>query len=159
MLHSDRLSLEPLAVSHVDEMVEVLSHLELYEFTGGEPPDARTLTRRYESQVRGSGDADEQWLNWILRENSSSRAIGFVQATVTGEGAAIAWTVGTAHQGRGFATEAARVMKDYLVSCGVDRFEAYIHPQHVASERVASALGLVHSGAFDDDGEVIWVGP
>lgn len=150
------VALEPLRVDHAGEMWSTLADRELYAFTGGEPPSRVTLTERYRSQVAGSGRTDERWLNWIVRRTDRGEAIGFVQATVVGDVADIAWLIGVGHQRQGFAARAVRAMVEELESAGVDRFEAHVHRDHVRSQRVASAVGLRRTGLVDDDGEEIW---
>ena len=137
-------------------MVAVLSDASLYTFTGGEAPDADVLRRRYESQVAGPSDASQSWRNWIIRLADSSAAIGYVQATVTAESADVAWVIGEPWQGIGYATEAAVAMCEWLRRCGITVVSAHIHPEHVASGRVASACGLSPSDRFDADGERVW---
>ena len=83
-------------------------------------------------------------------------AIGFVQATVVGELADLAWVVGHSWQGRGYGSEAARAMRDWLAAQGVGRFTAHIHPDHAASMAVAERLGLEATDRLDEDGEMIW---
>jgi RimJ/RimL family protein N-acetyltransferase len=135
----------------------VLADRSLYRFTGGEPPDLDDLRRRYRAQVSGPPGGPETWSNWIVRVTADDRAIGFVQATVVGTAADVAWLIGSAHQGRGLATEAAGAMCDWLARQGVRRLTAHIHTDHVASQHVAARLGLIDSGALDDDDEQIWV--
>jgi RimJ/RimL family protein N-acetyltransferase len=135
-------------------MVTVLADPALYAFTGGEPPTLAMLDSRYASQVAGSGLPGEDWYNWIVRLEGAS--IGFVQATTTEAGAELAWVIGVPWQGHGYATEAAMAMRDWLVSIGVDRFSAHIHPHHAASAAVAQRLKLWPTGVLDEDGESIW---
>jgi len=151
-----RLRLTPLAVDDAASMVDVLDAPELYAFTGGEPPSFETLQNRYRQQVAGSGDPAEEWRNWIVRLAESGEPIGFVQATVMSNVAEVAWVIGVAHQGRGFASEAAAGMTAELAQAGVDRFIAFIHPDHLASQAVAQHLGLDRTGVVDDDGEEEW---
>ncbi len=151
---TERLQLEPLSETHAAEMVSVLADPSLYEFIGGAPPSLNDLQAQYRAQVAGSGDEREVWLNWVIRLEGV--AVGFVQATVTGSVSDVAWVVGAAWQGRGIATEAARAMCDWLTTVGVSRLEAHVHPAHVASQRVAAALGLIDSKEIDDEGESIW---
>lgn len=152
-----RLRLEPLRVEHAVEMVDVLADVALYSFTGGTPPTLAELTRRYRSQVAGSGRADELWLNWIVRL-AHGEAIGFVQATVESDASALAWTIGTPWQAQGYATEASVAMAARLHEAGAPPPIAWIHPQHPASQRVAEAIGMVATTDFDDDGEQRWAG-
>ncbi len=138
-------------------MVSVLSSDDLYQFTGGSAPSLAQLSDRYRDQVEGSGDPGAVWLNWIVRIQPDGQATGFVQATVTGALADLAWVIGIEWQGQGHATEAATAMRTWLADQGVTRFTAHIHPAHRASEGVASAVGLVATGTFDEDGEQVWV--
>ena len=105
-LRTSRLTLTPLAVADAREMVDVLADPTLYTFTGGEAPTLAQLEDRYRHQSAGSPRSGEIWHNWILRLDGT--AIGFVQATVEGAGAELAWVVGTPWQGSGFGTEASR---------------------------------------------------
>lgn len=156
-IHTTRLVLTPLAPSDASEMVEVLASEELYTFTGGEPPTHEELEARYESQVSGPVAGNEEWLNWIVRQEPSQQALGFVQATIVADTADVAWVIAVAHQGRGIATEAATSMGDWLMNQGVRTITAHIHPEHVASQRVAASLGLAASETIDEDGEIIWI--
>ena len=151
---STELSLHALRVDDADEMVVVLAAPELYAITGGGPPSLEELRRRYESQVAGSGRADEQWLNWIVRLDGA--AVGYVQATVVADTATLAWLIGVPWQRQGHATTATAAMMELLRSDGVTRFEAWIAPGHVGSETVARQVGLAPTDETDDDGEVRW---
>lgn len=136
-------------------MVTVLSDRALYAYTGGEPPTLAALRERYAAQVAGTGHPGEVWYNWIVRLDGFP--IGFVQATATEAGSDLAWVIGVPWQGNGYGTEAATAMRDWLVSIGVNRFEAHIHPLHGASASVARNIDLTSSDVTDGDGETIWV--
>lgn len=153
-LQTERLALSPLEVTDAVEMVGVLSDPLLYEFTGGEPPTLDRLEEQYRYQVAGSPHRAETWHNWILRFDGA--AVGFVQATVRGETADLAWVVGVPWQRRGFGGEASVAMRNWLTERGVVRFTAHIHPEHVASISVAIRLGLRPTEQFDADGERVW---
>lgn len=149
-----RLTLTPLDVADALEMVGVLSEPALYTFTGGEPPTLDQLEDLYRSQSAGASRDGEIWHNWILRLDNT--AIGYVQATVKGDNADLAWVVGSPWQGSGYATEASKAVRDWLVDHGAARFSAHIHPDHSASTAIATRLGLQSTGQLDDEGEMIW---
>ncbi|MEO5966404.1 MAG: GNAT family N-acetyltransferase, partial [Candidatus Limnocylindrales bacterium] len=114
------------------------------------------------AQARGpSADGTERWRNWTVRQIESGAAIGFVQATITGdrpgETADVAWVIGVPWQGRGYATEAARAMARRLGDEGVATITAHVYPDHTGSERVAERLGLAPTDAVED-GERVWRG-
>jgi RimJ/RimL family protein N-acetyltransferase len=143
-------------------MAPLLVNPALYEFMGGAPVTPDELRRRYQRQARGhSPDGTQRWLNWIVRLRSSGEPVGTVQATVTGEGGAVAelaWVITSRHQGRGYATEAATAMARWLGERGTSVLAANIHPRHQASMRVARALGLAPTGEVIG-GETRWVAP
>ena len=137
-------------------MVTVLADSSLYEFTGGEPPTMNELVNRYQQQTAGPATSGEHWCNWIICVGSRGRAVGFVQATIVGDVAALAWVVGVDHQGCGFATEAVSGVCGWLAENDVRRIEAHIHRGHEASQAVAQRIGMIRTGECDDDGEEIW---
>jgi RimJ/RimL family protein N-acetyltransferase len=150
--------LVPLALDDAEEMVGVLADPALYAFVGGEPPTFEDLRRRYRRQIVGrSDDGGEAWHNWIVRLASDGRAVGTVQATVsnTEPEAEVAWVIGVPWQGLGYASEAARALLGWLEGAGVTVIIARIHPQHGASNRVATPAGLMPSDEIED-GERVW---
>lgn len=161
-LTSERLGLEPLRVDHAGEMVVLLDDTGLHTFTGGQPATSEQLRDRYTRQVVGcSPDGSQRWHNWVAREHATGVALGFVQATIEQQDARsvaeVAWVIGTAHQGRGYAREAATVMAAWLRQQGVEVIIAHVHPQHEASIAVARALGLSPTRTVVDS-EVRWEG-
>ncbi|MGW3335663.1 GNAT family N-acetyltransferase [Streptomyces rubiginosohelvolus] len=153
-----RLDALPLEPSYAEEMAAVLADPALYVFTGGEPPAPAALRARYERQCAGSPDPGERWWNWVLRVREDGSLAGYVQATVRGPRAEIAWVVGTPWQGRGYASEAAKGLAEHLASAGgVRELVAHIHPGHAVSAAVAVAAGLGPTGEWED-GERRWAG-
>jgi RimJ/RimL family protein N-acetyltransferase len=140
-------------------MVVVLADPALHEFTGGQPATLPELRQRYMGWVEGSGDADEVWLNWIVRRTADDVAVGTVQATVLNPGtdaeALVAWTIGTPWQRLGYAGEAAAGLVSWLVGQGIESVVAHVHADHQASAAVASRVGLRATDAMVD-GEVVW---
>jgi RimJ/RimL family protein N-acetyltransferase len=150
-----RLKLTPLELADAPEMVVVLSDPGLYAHTGGSPPSLEELRSRYRRQLAGPWPPGQTWLNWVVRR-SPEEPVGYVQATVTGQAADLAWVIGTDHQRQGYATEATREVAAWLVGRGVGRLTAHVAPGHMGSERVAAAVGMLPSGDVDDAGERIW---
>jgi RimJ/RimL family protein N-acetyltransferase len=154
-----RLRLQSLRVEDAEEMVDVLADPALHEFTGGKPATLDELRDRFESWTRGSGSDAEVWLNWIVRRAEDDLAVGTVQATIVDADdrceALLAWTVGTAWQRRGYATEAAGALVRWLEQRGVGSIVAHIHPDHVASANIATRAGLRPTTGVVD-GEIVW---
>jgi len=160
VLNGERVCLEPLRVEHADALAPVLDDPLLHIFIGGAPADRDQLRARYRRQVVGrSPDGSQRWLNWLVRRREDAQALGTVQATVSenedGLTAQVAWVIGTAHQGQGYAWEAAGLMVRWLRQQGVDTLVAHVHPQHDASKALAWAVGLTPTATVID-GEVRW---
>jgi RimJ/RimL family protein N-acetyltransferase len=157
-----RLRLVPLQVEDAEEMAGVLADERLHEFIGGEPATVAGLRDRYATLAAGSPDPGETWLNWIVRLRSDARPIGTVQATIAmrdGQAiASVAWVIGVAWQNRGFGSEAARALVDWVRQQGADSVMAAIHPGHQASAAVARRAGLQLSDE-QAGGEQVWRAP
>lgn len=161
-IETARLTLEPLAVSHAEEMTEVLGDPELHAFMGGEPATLAELRARYQRLVAGPAPFHQEgWLNWVVRRNDDILAVGTVQATVTpgaqGPQASVAWVIGGPFQGRGYACEAATALAGWLRSHSVAGLVANIHPENLASAGVARHIGLHPTDQYAGD-EIVWRG-
>ncbi len=163
-LTTPRLVLEPLRRAHAARLFPVLADARLHAFTGGAPPVSEdALAERYgRLETRRSPDGRELWLNWVLVPRGADGGaagvdpVGTVQATVAAAHAHVAWTVGAAAQGRGYASEAAAALVAHLVRNGRTDVRACIHPDHVASRRVAERAGLARTDLPLVDGEEVW---
>ena len=82
-------------------------------------------------------------------------AVGTIQATLSGSQAELAWVVGTAHQGRGYASEAALAVPGLAANPGHDEFIAHIHPGPRGVGR-RGAAPRPRPTAARQDGEVRW---
>jgi RimJ/RimL family protein N-acetyltransferase len=142
-----RLRLEPLVAAHADALYPILADPRQLEFLDDPGPSSlealRVGYRKLES--RRSGDGTEWWLNWALVPLvGSSSAIGFVQATVKPDQRAwVAYEVGSAWWGQGYATEATRAMVEHLIAhYRVTTLMASIDARNARSRRLVERLGF-----------------
>ncbi len=95
------------------------------------------------------------WGVWALERKDTAEFIGFAGLNIPATlhpfqpCVEVGWRLGTAHWGRGFATEAARA----ALSVAFDRLElteivAYSAPANLRSRRVMERLGMRESGLF-----------
>jgi RimJ/RimL family protein N-acetyltransferase len=156
---TERLSLEPLRADDAECMVDVVVDERLYTFIGARLKSLDEVRASYKRLAAGSGKPDEVWLNWIARRRSDSKPVGTMQATLRNSAAGwtadIAWLIGVPWQNQGLASEAAVALVECLRARGVEGIRANIHPEHAASETVATRAGLEPT---DDevDGERVW---
>ena len=112
-----RLVLEPQRAAHAEAMFKLLADPVLYRYENEPPASLEALRDRFARlETRQSADGSEGWFNWVLRLHDA-RVAGYVQATVQADGSAwVAYVLGSAHWGQGFASEAVTAMIDVLVA-------------------------------------------
>jgi RimJ/RimL family protein N-acetyltransferase len=156
-LVTERLVLTPLTEQDADAMVEVLGDEQMHAFTGGAPLSLDEMRSRYRRLVAGqSSDGSELWFNWVVRLDAA-QPVGMMQATVAADGtrADVAWEIGVPWQGHRYASEAATAVVRWLIESGITDLRALIHPEHLASARVAARAGLTPTTELVD-GELVW---
>jgi RimJ/RimL family protein N-acetyltransferase len=144
------VELEPLCESHAAALFPVLADTDLWSLTDREPPSTLSeLAARYRRlESRRSPDGSQTWLNWAIVIGASP--IGFVQATVERGRAEIAYVVGRAYQGRGYASVAVSAMLATLrADHGVARIVATVDARNAASLRLLARLGFAIEDASD----------
>ena len=156
-LQSERLRLLPVEQKHADGMYPLLKDASLYRYTGGQPPANLDAVSCWFSALesRLSADKKELWFTWILNTHEQAACIGYVQATVRESTAELAWLVGTEFQRLGYASEAVACLANWLQNDDITSLQAYIHPGHEASQKIAASVGLRKTANQVDD-EDLW---
>src|SRR5205085_2656098 len=145
IIETARLTLEPRTAAHAQAMFAVLSDRRIYEHENEPPPSLEWLRARFARlESRRSPNANEQWLNWVIRLPTSELA-GYVQATVRASGeAAIAYELSSAYWGRGLAYDAVQAMLAELVAqYGVRALSAVLKRENQRSLRLLERLGFL----------------
>ncbi|MBA3946632.1 MAG: GNAT family N-acetyltransferase [Herpetosiphonaceae bacterium] len=117
VLITSRLVLEPIQYHHACDLYLILQDERIYRYIPTGPPvSQQALAQRYQLlERRSSPSGDEVWLNWAVRLNEPPNYIGVVQATVQSTQAAyLAYEFAPESWGRGYATEACRMVLDLL---------------------------------------------
>ena len=142
-LNTSRLTLEPQVAAHADEMFFVLSDPAIYEYESVPPESVDWLRARFlRLEARASSDGRETWLNWVVRLHIGE-AVGYVQATICGERAAIAYIFASPHWGQGLAHEAVCAMIDELRDrYGIKLLSATLKRNNERSTRLLNRLGF-----------------
>ena len=157
-IQTNRLTLQPISPMDAEDLFAIMRDPAIGTALGEPPPESvEAIRARIVSWVTGPGPGDdERWLNWLAR-TQAGHPVGHVAATIRGSLAWLAWIVGVENQRLGYATEAARAVKEHLAAGGIDPILASIREGHVASEGVARNLGLLLTDERID-GERVWRG-
>jgi RimJ/RimL family protein N-acetyltransferase len=135
--------LEPQVTAHAREMFTVLSDPAIYEFENAPPQSEAWLTERFARlESRRSADGTEHWLNWVVRCSSGELA-GYVQASVSGTTAYVAYVLASRYWGRGLGRCAVDAMLGELATTyRVDTFIAVLKRRNQRSLALLRHLGF-----------------
>jgi RimJ/RimL family protein N-acetyltransferase len=155
-IQGTRVVLVPLCGDDADDLAGLLDDPMIRGFLG--VAELNGLRRRFAAwEARRAPHGGQWWLNWVVRTRDDRRALGWVQATVDGPAASLAWSLLPAERGRGAASDAVRALSAWLrAEHGVEELTASINPENAPSERVARAAGFAPTGRHAR-GERVWV--
>ncbi|WKA54653.1 GNAT family N-acetyltransferase [Planococcus shixiaomingii] len=146
-IQTARLEMRPYQDEDFEFLCSLFSDPEVVRFIG----DGKTRDR----------DGAMQFLYWIYRSYKTDPKLGLrvlvrkkdlklvghaglVPQTINGaEELEIGYWIAREHWGQGYATEAAKALKEYgSHKLGKERFVSLIQPENVASRKVAERIGL-----------------
>jgi len=139
-LASERAVLVALRSADADDLAGLLEEPHLREWLRAQ--DVCELRARFAAwESRRSPDDDELSLNWMVRERREGRALGWVQATVRGDSASVAYAVLPAERGVGAASDAVRALVRWLhdrlgVTTVTAEIDAFVAPGRTAVLRL-----------------------
>lgn len=145
VLQSERLRLTPRVLADLPANLEMDLDAEVMRYVGGPIEDASAHEAYLRSRITAAFPPGLGC--WSLRERRESAPfLGWVvlapHELVPGE-IEIGWRLRRESWGRGFATEAARRLLDHgFDELGLEEIVADIHPENLASIRVAEKIGL-----------------
>ena len=175
-LETERLLLRPPAAGDASAVAELVGDPEVMRFLGGQivPPD-------------DVGEVVEKWLErwerngmgpFVIERRDDGRFLGragilvwdarsWTHTTPADAGPyaqpELGWALVRAEWGNGYATEAARAVRDWArAEREVDRLVSLIAPENVASARVAERLGASSTETvklYDSVDATVWVHP
>lgn len=175
-LQTERLVLRPPAPNDVPAAAELLTDPEVMRFLGGDvvpPEDHAAVVERWRErwQLNGMGP-------FLIERRRDGRFLGrtgivvwdsrtWTHTTVAEAGQfaqpELGWALVRAAWGHGYATEAARAVRDWARrDRSVGRLISLIAPDNLASQRVAERLGArptVTAMLFDTRDAVVWEHP
>jgi RimJ/RimL family protein N-acetyltransferase len=155
LIETERLLLEPLDGSRLEDFVVLTAHPDTMRYWGPNGPFARDRAERNFAaslaRIREHGFGKR----WILAKENGA-GLGFTDTKYFGESCdevspdeiEIGWMVTPSAWGQGYATEAGRAIRDEAFErLKLESIVAVHHPENAASGRVMQKLGL----AFEQD--------
>ena len=144
LLETARLRLRPLRPSDLTFLVGLWTDPEVTRHMGG-PRNPEELARGFTADAENP-EAEKLDL-WPVEERPSGRLVGhcgLLPKLVEGkEETELVYVIAAADWSRGYATEIASALRDQAFGpLGLHRLIALIHPENLASEKVARRLGM-----------------
>ncbi|WP_424217722.1 GNAT family N-acetyltransferase (plasmid) [Streptomyces sp. BI20] len=152
-LEGDRVVLREFRQDDVDDVLAVIGDDAV---TASLSFDSRTRTQAaamIEGTItRAQGVPRSEYYLAITPRGTDDTVVGFVRIAFAGvQAAKLGYAVAARWWGRGYATDAARVLTSYAFnSLGLHRVSAAIGPDNNASMAVAARLGMQREGVLRD---------
>ena len=140
---ASRVLIERLRAEHLAELATHLRQPEVYEHIGGLPLLEDFILDR-EIALRGPGPAAsrEHWLNFLVRERSTRRMLGRLEATLHDSIAEVAFLFSPELWGEGCAREALALLRgEVRARCGITDFWATTNPANTRCQALLVRAG------------------
>jgi RimJ/RimL family protein N-acetyltransferase len=146
-LETSRLTLRPFVEEDFEAIYAMRADPEVARYLYGEPLSAAEARDFLQRRLGGSAWSSEgDWLSVAAVERVSGTTVGDVAFHWVSERdrtAEIGFVFDPGHQGKGFATEAARALLDWaFASAGFHRIIGRTEARNTASARVLEKLGM-----------------
>jgi RimJ/RimL family protein N-acetyltransferase len=145
-LETDRLTLRPFVEDDFAALHAMRSDPQVALYLYGEPTSEEETRTLLESKIASPAWSKEgDWLSVAAVERASGETVGdlsFHWVSERDKTAEIGFTFDPRHQGKGFATEAARAILDWAFTSGFHRVIGRTEARNTASARVLEKLGM-----------------
>lgn len=150
-----RLAIHPLAESHAQDTFNSLQNQDIYHYIPDKAPlSIEALRVHYARLALGCPNTSEKWLNWVVYEQKSKNAIGTLQCTILNKEkkAYIAFVYFPEYWGKGYATEGATWLIDYLnKEEGIKDLRAEVDTRNMKSIALIEKLGFIRKETIPTD--------
>lgn len=161
MIHTDRLVLRPFTPDDVDAYLAYRTEPDTLQWLGSLiAPTRDEVVARFAHEATLGGPTEGEWYPYAIERDGV--LLGDIGCEIRHGGgvAEVGYTLTPAARGHGYAAEAAGALADHLVAAhGIQRIEASLAADNVASMRVLESIGMTFEvlarQAFDLDGT--WV--
>lgn len=114
------------------------------------------ISGEYEPLIQSSRTEIEKWYDnlsqeekWFFIEKKDKTKIGFIRHAPHGWGTIIGGVVIPSERGKGYCTEAVKILVDYLfLSKDIVRIQARTNQQNIASHKVLEKAGFMKEGTM-----------
>jgi RimJ/RimL family protein N-acetyltransferase len=150
VLRGDRLTLRPWRPDDAEHVREIMQDGSMREFLAVPDPYTRADAERFVGELSGGERARGTGFDSAVVESGTGRLVGSAALRRLDAEPDIGYWIAPAAQGRGYATEATRLLADWAFGHGVRRVQLNCDVRNVASARTALAAGFRYEGTRRD---------
>ena len=158
-LESERILLRPWRIEDAESAFAIYRDPEVMRFLGGEPVPTLEAQRDWlQSAIERYKTLGPPHGFWEIVEKDSDQIVGsvFIKQLPGFEDMEIGWHLGRDHWGRGYATEAGRLMIAHAFDAvGLERVVAVVNPENLRSIGVTARLGMRWEGLIEAYGQQV----
>ena len=154
-LNEDKLHLRPYTMSDADTIYENLGcDPEMIRYTGWNPYFSPEATRKFVADVIQKYDSGEKEYSWLITyKGEPVGTIGAYDYDAEQNCIEIGYSIFREYWGKGFASRALKLVKDYLVQEeGIHTLKAWSVDANIASKRVLEKAGFKYPLSKNRDG-------
>lgn len=160
---SERLAYELVSEKHAEFLWSIDQDEQVMKYiNGGKRTSRDDIDGVFLPRIKAFSNPALGWGVWKVTEKSSGEDIGwilvrpmlFFTATPQSDNLELGWRFKRETWGKGYATEAARAVRDNLFEMGVELFSAISLPDNKASIAVMKKLGMEFSHQMHYQDEV-----
>lgn len=143
-LETERLVLRPYNESDLDNLHAIYSLPEVARWLYYEPTTLEESREKLARKIAGSELEEDRGLSAAveLRDGTYVGDVVLFYGSVEHKTAEVGFSFHPAHQGKGYATEAARALVDWAFAQGFHRVVGRLEARNEASARVLEKLGM-----------------
>ncbi|WP_236570545.1 GNAT family N-acetyltransferase [Paenibacillus sp. An7] len=160
ILKSDILVLKKVEEEHVDELFEIYSNDVIFRYCGILPRHNKDTVRKMVGYFERDFNKQTRVKWGIFAEDQPDRLIGIIEVFDLNHKvnmATMGYFLAEAYWGRGYATEAVRLVLEFLfLRAGINRVQADVMPQNEVSKKVLLKNGFMKEGTLRQ--AAIWSG-
>jgi RimJ/RimL family protein N-acetyltransferase len=162
-LTTTSLRLNALSESDADALFQYRSDPNVARYQGWRPASRNEALDFIASQQQASLDIPDSWLQFAIRLSGEDALIGDLGLHIPAQADGsyeFGITIAPAHQGKGYAREAAQAVLDWVFhTLGARRVHASIDPRNLASAALLRSLGMRQEAHFRESLKVLdeWV--
>jgi RimJ/RimL family protein N-acetyltransferase len=156
-LETERLVLRPPTVADLGPLHEIWGDRDVMRYVGAGDAHAKDVDESEGRLARLLAHQERRGFSlWIVADRESGTVLGdcgLIEFAFRGPEVELAYRIGKAHWGKGYATEAARAWTGRgLGELGLETIVAVAHPENGASQRVLEKVGFRYEGPHLHEG-------